>query len=279
MNGRKENDRLRPGRDPFGAWTTCLKEEQAAVLNTLLELSPSPGLPAGVRLFVPENGEPLGDLGDEALNRLAVERARKKLDTLHPQSETCLFSLPGGRQAEVFVDVNLPPLELVIFGAGHDAVPLVKFAVESGFKTVVVDPRPAYATEERFPGARIIPADAGSWEERVIIGRRTFVVVMNHHLERDQAAIRFSLNSAAPYVGVLGPRSRRQRMLEELERKGITFGEEQMARMYNPVGLDIGADNPQEVAISILAEILAFRNGHPGGFLRGKDKIHQLARR
>jgi xanthine dehydrogenase accessory factor len=278
MSGRKENDHRVPERDPFAAWTGCLKEERAAVLSTLLESS-SPDLPAGVRLFVPEDGEPLGDLGDASLNRSVVELARKKLDTLYPRSETCLFSLPGGGEAQVFVDVNLPPFELMIFGAGHDAVPLAKFAVQSGFKTTVVDSRPAYATEERFPGARIILADAGSWEERVIIGRRTFVIVMNHHLERDRAAIRFVLNSPAPYVGVLGPRSRCQRMLEALKKEGVTFGEDQLARMYNPVGLDIGAETPEEVAISILSEVLAIRNGHAGGFLRGRDSVHQPVRR
>jgi xanthine dehydrogenase accessory factor len=279
MNVRNENGRRNPGKDPFTAWTECLKEEQAAVLCTLLAFSPSPDLPSGVRLFIPENGEPLGDLGDEALNRLAVELARKKLDILHSQSETCIFSLPGGRQAEVFVDVNLPPSELMIFGAGHDAIPLVKLAVQSGFRTTVVDPRPAYATEDRFPGARIILADAGLWEERVIIGKRTYVVVMNHHLERDRVAIRLALNSPAPYVGVLGPRSRCQRMLEALEKEGVTFGEEKLARMYNPVGLDIGAETPEEVAISILSEILAFRKGCAGGFLRGRDSIHQPVRK
>jgi xanthine dehydrogenase accessory factor len=278
MSERKENGLRDPGGEPFAAWSTCLKEEQSAVLNTLLESS-SPDLPAGARLFVPEEGEPLGDLGDASLNRLVVKLAREKLNTLYPRSETCTFSLPGGGQAQVFVDVNLPPFELMIFGAGHDAIPVAKFAVELGFRTTVVDPRPAYATEERFPGARIILADAGSWEERVLIGRRTFVIVMNHHLERDRAAIRFALNSPAPYVGVLGPRSRRQRMLEALEKEGVTFREEQLARMYNPVGLDIGAETSEEVAISILSEVLAFRNGHTGGFLREREKVHQSVRR
>lgn len=278
MSGRKENDPRDPGREPFAAWSMCLKDERSAVLNTLLESS-SPDLPVGARLFVPEDGEPLGDLGDASLNRLVVKLAREKLDTLYPRSETCTISLPGGEQAQVFVDVNLPPFELMIFGAGHDAIPVAKFAVELGFRTTVVDPRPAYATEERFPGARIILADAGSWEERVLIGRRTFVIVMNHHLERDQAAIRFALNSPAPYVGVLGPMSRRQRMLKALEKEGVIFREEQLARMYNPVGLDIGAETSEEVAISILSEVLAFRNGHTGGFLREREKIHQSVRR
>lgn len=269
MSGQKE-------KDLYEAWLRCLKEERAAVLTTLLESS-SQKLQAGARLFVPEEGDPMGDLGDPSLNRLVVDRAREKLGTLYPRSETCPISLPEGEQVQVFFDINLPPFELMIFGAGHDAIPVAKFAGELGFRTTVVDPRPAYATEERFPGSRIILADRDSWEERVTIGRRTFVLVMNHHLERDRAAIRFAINSPAPYVGVLGPRSRRERMLEALKKEGVTFRKEQLSRMYNPVGLDIGAETPEEVAISILSEVLAFRNGHAGGFLRERDRdsIHQ----
>jgi xanthine dehydrogenase accessory factor len=269
MSGQKE-------KDLYEAWLRCLKEERAAVLARLLESS-SPSLQAGARLFIPEEGEPMGDLGDPSLNRLVIERAREKLATLYPRSETCPVSLPGGEQVQVFFDINLPPFELMIFGAGHDAVPVAKFALELGFRTTVVDPRPAYATGERFPGSRIILADRHSWEEKVTVGRRTFVLVMNHHLERDRAAIRFALNSPAPYVGVLGPRSRRERMLEALEKEGVRFEKEQLSRMYSPVGLDIGAETPEEVAVSILAEVLAFRSGHKGGFLRerSRDSIHQ----
>jgi xanthine dehydrogenase accessory factor len=261
--------------DCYGSWLRCLREERAAVLATLLEPSSS-ALQAGARLLIPQEGEPMGDLGDSSLNRWVIERAREKLDGLYPRSETLPFSLPEGDPMQVFFDVNLPPFELVIFGAGHDAIPVAKYAEELGFRTTVVDPRSAYATEDRFPGSRIVLADRDSWADQVSIGRRTFVLVMNHHLERDRAAIRFALNSPAPYVGVLGPRSRREKMLEALEREGVTFGQEQLARMYNPVGLDIGAETPEEVAISILSEILAFRNGHAGGFLReqNRDRIH-----
>lgn len=269
MSGEKE-------RELYASWLRCLREGRAAVLARLLESS-SPDLPVGARLFIPEEGEPVGDLGEPSLNRSVIERAREKMDALYPRSETSLLSLPGGEQVQVFFDVNLPPFELMIFGAGHDAVPVARFARELGFRTTVVDPRPAYATGERFPGSRIILADRHSWEKKVTIGRRTFVLVMNHHLERDRAALRFALNSPAPYVGVLGPRSRRQRMLEALEQEGVRFDKEQLSRMYSPVGLDIGAETPEEVAISILAEILAFRSGHQGGFLReqSRSSIHQ----
>lgn len=264
------------GDELYESWLRCLREERAAVLARLLEAS-SPRFRAGARLLIPEEGGPMGDLGDPSLNRLVIDRARAKMGTLYPRSETCPISLSEGEQTQVFFDINLPPFELMIFGAGHDAVPVARFAGELGFRTTVVDPRPAYATGERFPGSRIILADRDSWSKKVSIGRRTFVVVMNHHLERDRAAIRFALNSPAPYVGVLGPRSRRVRMLEALEKEGVTFGKEQLSRMFNPVGLDIGSETPEEVAISILSEILAFRSGHTGGFLRkrSRDRIHQ----
>jgi xanthine/CO dehydrogenase XdhC/CoxF family maturation factor len=231
------------------------------------------------RLFVAEEGTPIGSLGDETLHLQVVELARQKLSEQSPKSETREILLPGGKMASVFLDVNVPSAELMIFGAGHDAIPLAKASLDLGLKTTVVDPRPGYNTAERFPGAERILANAETYGEQVSIGRRTYVVVMNHHLERDQEALRFALQSKAPYVGVLGPRSRSNRLLEALERAGVTFRAEELARMFSPVGLDIGADSPEEIAVSIMAEVLAFRSGHGAGFLRERPGIHQPAAR
>ncbi|HEU5140220.1 MAG TPA: XdhC family protein, partial [Bacillales bacterium] len=232
-------------------------------------------LTTGARLFVSEEGLPLGNLGSEFLNDLAEQTATIKLGKLHPKSESHSVELPEGGEASLFIDVNIPPPELMIFGAGHDAIPVAKFAGDLGIRTVVVDPRSAFATEENFPGAEIVLARSEELEDKVWPGKRTFTVIMNHHLERDQACLRFALESNAPYIGVLGPRKRRKWLLDGLEEQGITFSEEQLSRMYNPIGLDIGAETSEEVAISILSEILAVRNGHTGEFLRMKGRIHQ----
>ncbi|HEX7066318.1 MAG TPA: XdhC family protein [Bacillales bacterium] len=262
-------------QSPFVAWTTSLKNEKPAVLVTLLEVPEGSGLSAGARLFVSEEGLSLGNLGTAILNNLAAKAAGEKLKQLHPKSETRSVQLSEGGEASVFIDVNIPPLELMIFGAGHDAIPVAKFAGDLGIRTVVVDPRSAFATEENFPGAEIVLARSEELRDKVHPGTRTFTVIMNHHLERDQACLRFALESFAPYVGVLGPRKRRKWLLDGLQEEGFTFSEEQLSRLYNPIGLDIGAETSEEVAISILSEILAVRNGHSGEFLRKKGRIHQ----
>ncbi|GIM44964.1 hypothetical protein DNHGIG_05130 [Collibacillus ludicampi] len=258
---------------PLEAWITCLKREQMGVLSTILKAPPELGLSLGSRLFIPEHGDPIGSLGHDELNRKVLELAGEKIKSLHPKSETCSCHLSTGETIDIFLDVNVPPAEIIIFGAGHDAIPLSSFSIQLGFKTTVVDPRPAYATHERFPGANIILADSGSLQERVNISSRTYVVIMNHHLERDRACLSFALNSTAPYIGVLGPNSRCMRLMEVSQKEDI----DRFVRLYNPIGLDIGAESSEEVAISILAEILAVRNNRSGGFLRGRLKVHGVA--
>ncbi|SFJ30146.1 XdhC family protein [Thermoflavimicrobium dichotomicum] len=250
---------------PLDAWITCLKQEQMGVLSTILKAPSELHISLGSRLFIPEHGDPIGSLDHDELNRKVLELAREKFKSLNPKSETCSVRLSSGESIDIFLDVNVSPTELIIFGAGHDAIPLSSFSLQLGFKTTVVDPRPAYATHERFPRANIILADSGSLQERVHIGSRTYVVIMNHHLERDRACLSFALNFNTPYIGVLGPRSRCMKLLENVD---------QFVHVYNPVGLDIGAESSEEVAISILAEILAIRNNCSGGFLHGRLKIH-----
>lgn len=256
---------------PLGAWLICMKEKKAGVLGTVLnaEVEEERG-----RIFVPEEGPLAGSLGAYMLDEWFVEIARRKLEEQAPKSETKLFTLPDGEEVEIFIDVYVPPIELMIFGAGHDAIPLANISRTLGWETTVIDPRPAYNDDGRFPGANRILVHPSSFHKEVSIGRRTYVVVMNHHLERDQETLKFVLPSNTPYVGVLGPRSRRIRMLEAIEKEGTVFPPLCMERMYSPVGLDIGAISPEEIAISIVAEILSVRNGHNGGFLQGKEGIH-----
>lgn len=263
---------------PFDAWTLCLEKEKPGVLATVLKPPSGSGLETGARLFVSEEGDLLGSLGASNLDRTVAEFAREKMRALYPKSETRSFGVRGEEKADIFVDVNVPPSELVIFGAGHDAIPVAKLACDLNFRTTVVDQRPAYATEERFPGTNIILARPEQLEEKIFLNRRTFTVIMNHHLERDRICLRFALESPACYVGVLGPTKRRRRLLDALREEGITFSEQQLSRIYNPIGLDIGAETSEEVAASIVAEILAVRNGHGGGFLRERGSIHRPVR-
>ncbi len=169
----------------------------------------------------------------------------------------------------VFVEVLTPPPHLVVFGAGDDALPLVRLAIEVGFDVTVVDHRPAHLTPERFPPpARLALRRSDEGLEGLGLGPRHQAVVQTHSLAHDRGWIRALLGSPVAYVGLLGPRTRRQDLLQEL---GLQPGD----RLYAPVGLDVGADGPEQVAVSIVAELLAVQSGRQPRHLREREEaIH-----
>jgi xanthine dehydrogenase accessory factor len=262
--------------NPFQEWLKCLKLETEGVLTTVMNTSSSKDLLLGSRVFITENNNQVGHFVPQELNQIVSEIAFQKINQQSPKSETRTISLSNGEWVNIFFDVNVSTYELIIFGAGHDAIPLSKLSLQLSFKTTVVDPRPAYATNERFPGAQIISVDAEKYRSHVVIGPRSYIVIMNHHLERDQASLEFALNSDSPYVGMLGPRSRCNKILDSIQLRDAP----PFTQIHNPIGLDIGAESSEEIALSILSEILAVRNGHAGGFLRSRkgiesNRIHQ----
>jgi xanthine/CO dehydrogenase XdhC/CoxF family maturation factor len=164
----------------------------------------------------------------------------------------------------LFVEVLTPPPHLVIFGAGDDAIPLVRLAMEVGFDVTVVDHRPGHLTGARFPPpARLALRRAEDGLEGLELGRHHHAVVQTHSLAHDRDWIRGLLRSPVGYVGLLGPRSRGEELLDEL---GAHPGD----RLYAPVGLDVGADGPEQVAVSIVAELLAVQSGRSPRHLRDR---------
>jgi len=172
--------------------------------------------------------------------------------------------------AEVFVEVIQPPVELFVFGAGYDAEPLIRIARELGFRTTVVDRRPAYATRERFPDADRVLVVEPAEIERLAIPTRAASVVMAHHYVTDRDYLRELLKRPLKYIGVMGPRRRAETMLQEFRDEGLFVGDELLGKMHNPVGLDIGAEGPEQIALAILSEINAVFAGQGGGMLREK---------
>jgi xanthine/CO dehydrogenase XdhC/CoxF family maturation factor len=171
----------------------------------------------------------------------------------------------------VFFEITMPPPDLVIFGAGHDAAPVAQLAWTLGFAVTVVDVRETFLTKERFSGATLVCAHFSQFAERLALGPGSFSLIMNHHVERDQESLRFSLESDAAYIGVLGPRSRYEKLLAGLADQGYVADRKRADRVRSPVGLSLGAETPEEVATSILGELLAIRRGFDGGFLSGTD--------
>jgi xanthine/CO dehydrogenase XdhC/CoxF family maturation factor len=197
------------------------------------------------------------------------------MSALYPRAETHALRLDEGGTADVFFDASAPAPELVIFGAGHDAMPLNLRARDLGWNVTVVDVRTAFLTPGRFPGARLKPLHFLQFDANLEIGPRSFVMVMNHHLERDQESLRFALESNTPYIGVLGPRQRFHKLLDALAADGFKPLQAQLERVRSPVGLAIGAESPDEVALSIMTELIAVRRGFMGGFLSGLEgRIH-----
>ena len=184
----------------------------------------------------------------------------------------------GGAGVKVFVETLLPPVPLVIFGAGHDALPIVELARGLGWQTEVVDPQARPASLTRFAAAdHVTLARPEDVAERVRITPRTLALLMSHNYSHDLELLKFVLASPAAYVGVMGPRKRTERMLSELAAGDVAFrlGEEDWARLYSPAGLDIGANSPAEIALSIVAEMRAVLDGRRGGILRERrGSIH-----
>jgi xanthine/CO dehydrogenase XdhC/CoxF family maturation factor len=155
----------------------------------------------------------------------------------------------------------------VIFGAGDDAQPLVRFAKELGWQVTITDPRPAFVTPERFPGAdTVVVARPDEAPARLALGADTLAVIMTHHYHHDLPLLRALLPRPLAYLGLLGPKKRADKILSDLAADGFALTPAMRARLHAPVGLDLGADNPEEVALAILAEMkasLAGRDGRP----------------
>ena len=170
-----------------------------------------------------------------------------------------------------------PATQLVLVGAGNDVQPLVEMASLLGWNIILADGRPAYATQQRFPKADKIsltkPADILSV---AAIDEQTAVILMTHNYNYDLVAFEQLINTNCKYIGVLGPKKKLFKMLDELNDKGIVIDSDKMQNVYSPVGLDIGAETSEEIALSIIAEIKAvFSKRHGSPLKERTNTIHE----
>lgn len=194
---------------------------------------------------------------------------RPALDATLASRRHSLRRFEGERgTVECFLEYLAPPPRLVVFGAGHDAEPLVRLAAEQGWRVTVIDSRAHFALPARFPGAETVLCQLNDTE----LKRRLHdaaVVIMTHSLSQDRRWLGLALSTTARYVGQLGPRQRTERLLDELRADGLVPAD--MSVLHSPVGLDLGGDTPEAVALAILAELTAHQNRRDGGMLTRRD--------
>lgn len=244
--------------EPLGPYETlkqCIVEDRPAAVATIIRAAEG----TGRKLLVFGEGGHQGSLGNPHLDEQVIRDALSLLRT--ETSQTRSYPVDGRTEpAEIFIDVYPASPKLVIFGAVHIAIPLVKFAKELGFRTTVVDARSVFATPERFAHADELVI---AWPEEALAGPRidssTHVVVLTHDEKLDDPAIKLALESPARYIGALGSRKTHARRIARLKAEGIS--DQQLARIHAPIGLEIGARSPEEVAISIIAEMVAAKYG------------------
>jgi len=212
------------------------------------------------------------NLSARRITRLAVTHRADDATRLG----TVLATDTSSSDHAVFLDTAAPPPALVIFGAGDDAQPLARLAHELGWYVTIADPRATFATAARFPTAEaLVVGPAPELAARVSPPPDALAVVMTHHYVHDVPLLRALLPRPLAYLGLLGPKKRAERILADLARDGFAVTPEMSARLHAPVGLDLGADSPEQVALAILAEMQASLAGRSARPLRERTRpIH-----
>ena len=222
------------------------------------------------RLAVPAEGAPVGSIDPGLDERLCAEARR-----LIPRGESREVCLPwGDGEARVFLQAFPPPQRLFIVGATHTAIALCRMARGLGFRVHVVDPRGVFATPERFPEAHeLLRAWPGEVLQKARLDAWSYVVTLSHDPKFDIPTLAQALRSDACYIGALGSRATQEKRRKQLLEEG--FEEAELARIRGPIGLDLGGRAPEEIALAILAEMVAVRHGREGAALRsGQAPIH-----
>jgi len=215
----------------------------------------------GARLLVLPDKSTRGSLGNAALEQLVIADAEHAIWSGTAQTYAySVESAAGPQTCEVFIEGFPPPPRLIIVGAGHIAIPLTTFAKTLNYRVIVVDARAAFATRERFPHAdELIVEWPDTYLERVDLDPSTAVAVLTHDPKFDEPTLKVVLQHKVAYVGAIGSRKTSLERHERLLRQGLTG--EQLSRIHGPIGIDLGGKSPEEMALAIMAEIVALHYG------------------
>jgi xanthine dehydrogenase accessory factor len=232
-----------------------LEKEESFCLATVLESNQSdiqPGQKAIIRLNQPMEGS-LGSAQLEASLSAAAQQALK-------ENKSAVVEIEAG--CSVFLNILSADAQLVICGAGHIALPLARFSQQLGFQVTVIDDRSDFASPARFPGCKVIAEDFTAALRKMSFGPATYVVVITRGHEHDVDCLIEIIDKKTVYVGLIGSRRRVRFVLEALAEEGLP--QERLNDVFTPIGLPIGAESPEEIALSIVSELVCVRRKGPG---------------
>ena len=239
---------------------SALKGEKTA-LATVVKTEGWP--PLGAKMMVTEQGQTLSTIDAVSLETQLAQHCLEAIE--NGQHKTVHLPLKEKSRAlvELFIEVAIPRPSLLIVGAGHIGQSLAQMGKLVGFRVVVLDDRPNFANVERFPAAdEIIAADFMETLRDYPITDTTYIVLVTRGHRHDEQSLRQLLDSLAAYIGMIGSRRRVGTVLRHLAEEG--YSPERLSQIYSPIGLDIGSETPEEIALSIMAEVVAFREGRVG---------------
>ncbi len=261
----------RSDQTPIKLFERYLSKREPVVLITLFSLKDRHAAQPGTCLLLTTDKQVKGIFPDEEIKDALLTDAQNVLKNGNSVTKTFVY----GNKFTCFIELLQPVVSLLIFGAGNDAIPLVQFAAVLGWEVTLIDGRANYAVPERFPLAkRIIIAKSAQALSQIILDSRTVAILMTHNYNYDMDMLRQLLQLELTYIAALGPKKRLHRMLNEFSEEGMEATPQQLKCIYGPAGLDIGSENSDEIALSIIAEIQAVLNKRRGTSLREKEVIH-----
>jgi xanthine dehydrogenase accessory factor len=243
-------------------------EGEEAALVTVVSASGSTPREEGAKMLVRADGSIMGTIGGGNIEKQVIKEALAIIKMGIPQrlcyrlKEGEELGMVCGGDTEVFVEPILTVPTVYIFGGGHIALPLAKMAKVTGFKIVVIDDRPEYASPERFPEAeRTLVTDFAQAFSKLKIDKSSYIVIVTHGHRGDEAVLEGAVATQAKYIGMIGSRTKNQTVFSHLLAKGVP--QERLDTVHAPIGLAIHAQTPEEIAVSILAEIIQARRTPP----------------
>jgi xanthine/CO dehydrogenase XdhC/CoxF family maturation factor len=259
--------------NPIQLIRKALAIRQEAVMVTLFNLSNKHADQPGTCLLMESNGNISGSIPIQGIGKFVMEDV---LQAMRNKKSVFREYQAEGISMTAFIEFLQPPISLVVVGAGNDAVPMMQIADTLGWDVRIVDGRNTHARPERFVAAcQVLVSKPEAVLDQLSMDARTVFVMMTHNYNYDLSMLKALLPTQTPYIGMLGPKKKLDRMLDELRQEGMKLDDVMLSKVHGPTGLEIGAETPEEIALSIIAEIQAVVEGKAGGMLKHKaDVIH-----